>query len=698
MKSKLNSVNINYPESKEMDPEDVGYASTLYEDELFGLPIHIALGKEKYTYSRYDVIYYFIYLIVDFEPKTKIGVFEIDSNQLINVIDEDGDVDLSKGNILLFVTEEYIRKVVNENKTKPNDNEIDEIEKGNIEVDVETYSNADSISTIDEQVDDDDVAVMRLRIPSNKLSSTDATAIANKSLKEDIFNINQNANPPSSLMEETLEQADDIKRGYTEQPRHNWMVKFMKNENYGIIDNEGGGDCFFAVIRDAFKQNGKETTVDKLRALLSKELTEETFKQTRTIYLNFLAEFQDKERDLKDIKKTMQILKKRCNKTLEKCENDKIVKEAKELLEKHKEVMQDKAETKTLLSEFQHMEGIDSLEKYKQFIMTHSYWADTWAVSTLERLLNIKIIILSEESYKSKDLDSVLNCGQLNDADLEKQGQFKPDFYILTCYTGFHYKLVTYKNKHIFTFREIPYDIKILIINKCMERNAGPYYLIEDFRKLKTKLGLSPNEGEPVDDDDEYLSKDLYEKDVVFMFHSNSNKDPKAGRGSGEKINETRVLEFNSLNKITDWRKILDDSWPAPFTIDGNRWNSVEHYWLGSQFKKGFPDFYMKFSLNSESDISKDLTLARAAGGKTGKLKDKILRDRKVKFDPDFYAVGVNPRSKEERVKALTAKFKQNLDLGAVLRDTKMAKLVHFVRSREPEVDDLLMKVRKEVR
>lgn len=694
MKSKLNSININYSESKDMDPEDIGYDSTLYEYELFGIPIQIALGKEKYTYSRYDVIYYCIYLIVDSEPKSKIGIFEIDSNQLINIIDEDGDVDLSKGNILLFVTEKYLLKVVNENKLTTNEDEIDEIEKGKIEIDGAPDYNDNNA---DEQLDDE-VDVMRLRIPSNKLSVTDANAFANKALKNDIFVLNQNANPPSALMEETLEQADEMKRGYTEQPRHNWMVKFMKNENYGIIDNEGGGDCFFAVIRDAFKQNGKDTTVDKLRALLSKEVTEETFKHTRTIYLNFLAEFQDKEGELKDIKKTMQVLKKRCQKTLEKCENDKIVKEAKELLEKHKEVMQDKAETKTLLSEFQHMEGIDSLEKYKQFMMTRGYWADTWAVSTLERLLNIKIIILSEESYKSKDLDSVLNCGQLNDADLENQGQFKPDFYILTCYTGFHYKLVTYKNKRIFTFREIPYDIKILIINKCMERNAGPYYLIEDFRKLKTKLGLSPNEGEPVDDDDEYLSKDLYEKDVVFMFHANSNKDPKAGRGSGEKISENRVLEFNSLNKTVDWRKMLDDSWSAPFTIDSNRWNSVEHYWLGSQFKKGFPDFYMKFSLNSESDISKDLTLARAAGGKTGKLKDKVLRDRKIKIDPDFYAVGVNPRSKEERLKALTAKFKQNLDLGAVLRDTKMTKLVHFIRSREPEVDDLLMKVRKEVR
>ena len=220
------------------------------------------------------------------------------------------------------------------------------------------------------------------------------------------------------LSEETLEQSDEIKKGYRESPRQNWMVKFMRNENYGIIDNEGGGDCFFAVIRDAFKQNGKDTTVEKLRALLSKEATEEMFRQSRTIYLNFLSEFQDKEKELKDIKKTMQVLKKRCEKAIEKCENEKIVKEAKGLLEKHKDLLHEKAETKELLSEFEYMNGIDSLEKFKQFMMTRDYWADTWAVSTLERLLNIKIIILSEESYKSKDLDSVLNCGQLNDTDL----------------------------------------------------------------------------------------------------------------------------------------------------------------------------------------------------------------------------------------------------------------------------------------
>lgn len=689
MKSKLNATNINYSETKDMDPEDIGFDSTLYEYELFGIPIQIALGKEKYTYSRHEVIYYSIYLIIDSEPKSRIGVFEIDSNQLINIIDEDGDIDLGKGNLLFFISKEYLSRIVNESPIQ----ELDEIEKGNL-TKSEDYEPESENST--EEQEDYETDVMRLRLPANKTST--ANAEADKQLKDDIFIINDRANPPTMLSDETLEQSDEIKKGYRESPRQNWMVKFMRNENYGIIDNEGGGDCFFAVIRDAFKQNGKDTTVEKLRALLSKEATEEMFRQSRTIYLNFLSEFQDKEKELKDIKKTMQVLKKRCEKALEKCENEKIVKEAKGLLEKHKDLLHEKAETKELLSEFEYMNGIDSLEKFKQFMMTRDYWADTWAVSTLERLLNIKIIILSEESYKSKDLDSVLNCGQLNDTDLEKQGQFNPDFYIITGYTGKHYKLITYKSKHIFTFREIPYDIKILVINKCMEKNAGPYYLIQDFRKLKTKLGLSPNEGEPMDDDDEYMTRDLYEKDVVLMFHSNSNKLPKAGKGSGEKIPDERVLAFNNLNKVDEWRKKLDDSWITPFTLDKNRWNSVEHYWLGSQFKKGFPDFYLQFSLDSDSEISKDIAMARAAGGKTGKLKDKVLRDRKIKIDPDFYAVGVNPRNKEERSRALHAKFSQNLDLGAMLRETKMAKLVHFIRSREPEVDDLLMKVRKELR
>jgi hypothetical protein len=702
MKSKINPNKISYSESKKLDDGDLGFDSTLYDFELFGVPVQIALGKESYAFSKYDVVFYSIYLIIESEPKSRIGVFEVDSNQVINIIDEDGDIELSKfkDNILIFISEEYLRRILKEAENSNNENtELSDIEKGkSLNRNATEIPESEEISN--EPIYDDETNVMRLNLPDNKISKSikDSNEIlSNQSQTDGIFVINNSINPPTMLSEEKLEIADEIKREYKESSKHNWMKKFMKNDNYSIIDNEGGGDCFFAVIRDAFKQIGKETTVEKLRALLSKEATDDMFREYRTLYINFLAELQEKEKELKDIKKTVQILKKRSQTNIDKYENEQIISQAKELLEKHKEISFEKKEAKSLLNEFEYMRNIDSLEKFKEYIMTRDYWADTWAISTLEKLLNIKMIIFSEESYKAKDYDSVLNCGQLNDNDLENQGNFKPDYYIITCYTGNHYKLISYKEKNILVFREIPYDIKIMIINKCMERNAGPYYLIQDFRKLKTDLGLNPNEGQPQDDDD-YITKDLYEKDIVFMFYSNSNAEPKAGKGSGEKIDDKRLLEFNTLNNIMDWRKKLDDSWITPFMVDNNRWNSVEHYYLGSQFKKGFPDFYLHFSLDSGSDISKDLATARIAGSKTGKTKDKVLRESKIKIDPDFFEVGVNSRHQEERRKALHAKFTQNMDLGKMLRETKMAKLLHFIRGHEPETDDMIMKIRKEMK
>ena len=123
----------------------------------------------------------------------------------------------------------------------------------------------------------------------------------------------------------------------------------------------------------------------------------------------------------------------------------------------------------------------------------------------------------------------------------------------------------------------------------------------------------------------------------------------------------------------------------------------MEHYYLGSQFKNGFPDFYAKFSIDSDTEMSKDLALARIAGSKTGKTKDNVLRDRRITIDPDFYEIKENPRNKTERIVALVAKFEQNLDLKETLLDTKRAKLLHFVRGKEPEVDIELMKLRKEL-
>ena len=120
---------------------------------------------------------------------------------------------------------------------------------------------------------------------------------------------------------------------------------------------------------------------------------------------------------------------------------------------------------------------------------------------------------------------------------------------------------------------------------------------------------------------------------------------------------------------------------------------SVIHYYQGAKFKNGFPDFAMLFSLDSDSKFSKDVVLARAAGGKTGKLKTDILRPKEVIIDPDFYPI----RNIQERAKAIRAKFTQHSELAKILMETRKAKLVHYVARNPPEVDIDLMKLRDEL-
>jgi predicted NAD-dependent protein-ADP-ribosyltransferase YbiA (DUF1768 family) len=70
------------------------------------------------------------------------------------------------------------------------------------------------------------------------------------------------------------------------------------------------------------------------------------------------------------------------------------------------------------------------------------------------------------------------------------------------------------------------------------------------------------------------------------------------------------------------------------------------------------------------------------------------MRPNHIKLDPDFYG----GRDTVERTKAVKAKFEQNEDLKKMLLSTKRAKLLHFVRGSEPEIDAVLMKVRYDMR
>ena len=272
---------------------------------------------------------------------------------------------------------------------------------------------------------------------------------------------------------------------------------------------------------------------------------------------------------------------------------------------------------------------------------------------------------------------------------------FKPKYYIMVDHTGAHYKLITWKDKKILKFDEIPYGIRNLIVNKCMEKNSGKFSFIPKFKALSKTVGD--------DDKEEEDDKSLYSSKTVLQFYSKS-KDDFPGKGSGEKLDESQKDKFVPLSKIPNWRKILSNFHVAPFILDGHRWNGVEWYYHAAKFKKNNPQFSLLFSLDSKSDISTDPVKAKSAGGKTGIYTKKdadgnkekvVLREPSIKVDGDFF--GKNGRGKDEMEAAWEAKFTQNFDAQNVLLKTMNAKLQHFSRGKKPEVWIGLMRLRNKL-
>ena len=194
----------------------------------------------------------------------------------------------------------------------------------------------------------------------------------------------------------------------------------------------------------------------------------------------------------------------------------------------------------------------------------------------------------------------------------------------------------------------------------------------------------------------ELLQSDLFDNGTVFQFYSKS-VDKQPGKGAGEVLSASEALNYKELSHIPDWRKKLSNFWPEPFTLDGNKWLSVEHYYQGSKYKRNNPEFYLQFSLDSGSQLSKDPAMAKGAGGKSGKyLKQQIRPLDKYKknmtVDEDFFGTG--KRGLKEMEAAQYAKFSQNADLKELLKATKKAKLQHFSRGAPPIVFYDLMRVR----
>jgi hypothetical protein len=685
--SRINN-DVNYAENRSIDPEDKGLKTIMYEIELFDIPIVIVLGNAKYTFSKKGILYYPFYVVSENKVKSQLGVFETAIDQTIKLIDEDGDVDIEKlGEPLLysFVNKRYLSKSETNPKKIQDALEMEQRKKAQEAAHEKKEESSDS-----DTEDEDDVR--QLKVKSSKLSEEKKKSEA--LLTQGVFIINPDFILPRLLPEESEIEAKAENRKFKESTRNTWIENFTKNNNYSIIDNEGGGDCFFAVVRDAYASIGYKTTVAKLRAALASELTDDVFQEYLTLYNQYELVKLDIEKQLKEYQNTNKIYKKRATETTDKEKRKQILEDVAQLKDLYDAKMKELAQVKRdQTDDVGFMKGVNTMEKYREYINSSNFWADEWALTKIEQILKVKIIVLSQYAYNNKSYDNVLNCGS-NPTYAQK---FEPEFYIMMSYTGNHYTLITYKKRTIFTFKELPYDIKILIVNKCLERNSGLYYSIQDFRNFKSKLGLDPDEGNPIlaeeDEALEYRHGDLYEKTAEFAFHSKSLDNAKPGKGSNETIDKSMIGDFMKLKSIKDWRRKLDDTWSeAPFSLDRHKWASVEHYVQASKFKKGFPTFYSQFSLDNPSDLSKDYELAKNVAD-LKKKSYKSHRPENIKIDVD-YDLG---RKQQERENALRAKFTQNEDLKQMLLATHKALLKHVERRKPAEPDIPLMELRREL-
>jgi len=412
---------------------------------------------------------------------------------------------------------------------------------------------------------------------------------------------------------------------------------------------------------------------------------------------------------------------------------------AKEMKKKHKalgeELKVKEKELKYAKDNYGDIKWFKKIKTKEQLITkmkTCDFWADVWAISTLEIGLNIKFIILSSDEYKRGNYGAVLRCGDFVPESIEQKKYFKPKYYVILEHTGNHYKLITYKDKHIYRFHDIPFGMRRRIVEKCMKsKGKSLYNYIPKFAKMIGETIEIPKKEEPValkidssiivvetetskedNEDGEIVmqtptpqDENLFNDDTVFYFREGSaNKKPgkAVGKTMHEKIKDE--AKFKDLEKIKDWRKVLSNMHyngadyvervegggiEPLFELDGLKWASVEHYYHANKFKKNTPDYYKKFAIDSGSAFAFEPKKALGAGGKGGKVREKNPETKKVKIifsrprdivmDEDFFD-GKNPELVMER--AQQAKYEQDDLSKRVLLATKDAKLVHHIKPR----------------
>lgn len=485
---------IEYIQEKNIEKSDIDLESPVYHLKLFNVELSVTVGNINREFANTGLLYCPVYLIISKTKFEKIGYYEFYSSDFGIILDKDGDLDISimEGPLLYdYVDHDYLESLIVKSKF---------LREFTIEDEEYIKSTEDQTGDeILEQAEKISIEEKKTQIISNIDSIDNIDTILNKS--ETKFN--------PIVNKKTLElYQKDVKSSILTE-NSSWIQEYYKNNKFNIIDNEGGGDCFFATIRDALSTKNIIVNVDSLRAILSNLITQNHYDNYSNVYKNLKSEIinlkerkSNIEENIKTLLKQKMLLQKAAKNETKNGNRDlELIKsQFTKIKEGNNQIKLSKNELITITSdlknsleniqEFKFMKNINSLEDFKTVIRSKNYWADSFAISLLEYALNIKTIILSKKSHLKKDRENLVSCSDMVLDEIEKNKDFKPKYYIIIIHDldGNHYQLVSYKSKQIFTFYEIPYVIKENVVDICMKNENGLFNELPLFVSFKNVM------------------------------------------------------------------------------------------------------------------------------------------------------------------------------------------------------------------
>ena len=156
-------------------------------------------------------------------------------------LDDEGDIDITllEGPLLYkYVTESFIKN---------------------------TMENIDLIEDIDDEVEIEE------KIPEEKIYDD----VELKRLDDD---------DDDDRIMETEKQIKKIQNNYKYNSTDNWINKYLKNNKFKIKNNEGGGDCLFATIRDAFNSMSISVICKSIEHKLANNIPDKTYETYKENY------------------------------------------------------------------------------------------------------------------------------------------------------------------------------------------------------------------------------------------------------------------------------------------------------------------------------------------------------------------------------------------------------------------------------